>query len=345
MSENPLVSIIILNYNSGNLLTNCIDSIKKSNYSNYEVIVVDNASDDNSIELCKKYSDVSFIQNKKNLGYSEGNNIGIKKAAGEFLVILNPDTIVEKNWLAELLNAYQAHGEGLYQPKLLALDDKSRINSAGNMIQVFGFGFSRGKGEKDTGQYDKFQQIGFASGACLFTSKKVMEKIGYFESFLFAYNEDMDLGWRAAKIGINSYYTPTSVVYHKESYSHGWSGEKFFLLERNRLYCLRVHYSDDTIKKLNPHYKIVEFSLFFYFLLKGMLKEKFRAYTSIKQNKQLIEKKHAESEGIRKISDEKIIKNFVDELYVPKDVSNKLNNKLFNWVLRTQSSKFRNKVK
>jgi len=230
MKENPLVSIVILNFNSGNILSNCVDSIKNSKYSNYEIIVVDNASEDESISLCKqKFSDIKFIENKKNLGFSEGNNIGIKKANGKFILILNPDTIVKQNWLDELLNAYQINGEGLYQPKLLALDDKSRINSAGNMIQVFGFGFSRGKGETDKGQYDSFQQIGFASGACLFTSMSVMEKIGYFESFLFAYNEDMDLGWRAAKMGINSYYVPSSVVYHKESYSHGWSPEKIFL--------------------------------------------------------------------------------------------------------------------
>ena len=346
METEPLVSIIILNYNSGNLLVNCIDSIKKSSYSNYEIIVVDNASDDDSITLCKeRFSDINLVRNKKNLGYSEGNNIGIKEAKGEFLVVLNPDTVVEQNWLDELLGAYQTHGEGLYQPKLLALDDKSRINSAGNMIHVFGFGFSRGKGEKDMGQYEKFQQIGFASGACLFTSMSVMEKIGYFESFLGAYNEDMDLGWRASKIGINSYYVPTSVVYHKESYAHGWSPEKFFLLERNRLYCLKVHYSNNTIKKLTSYYRIVEASLLFYFFAKGMLREKLRAYTSIKQNKEFIEKKHAESESKRKISDSEIIKNFVDDLYVPKDVSNKFNNKAFNWFLRSQTRRFRKQIK
>ena len=342
MQENPLVSIVILNFNSGNLITDCIDSIKNSNYSNYEIIVVDNASNDDSVDLCKqKFSEIKLIENKKNLGYSEGNNIGIKQAKGEFVVVLNPDTVVEQNWIDELLGAYQTNGEGLYQPKLLALDDKSRINSAGNMIQVFGFGFSRGKGEKDIGQYEKFQQIGFASGACLFTSMLVMEKIGYFESFLFAYNEDMDLGWRAAKMGINSYYVPTSVVYHKESYTHGWSAEKFFLLERNRLYCLKVHYSKETRKKLNPHHRIVEASLLFYFLSKGMIKEKLRAYSSIKQNKEFIEKKQAESESIRKVSDKEIIKNFVDELYVPKDVSNKFNNRVFNWFLHSQTRRFR----
>lgn len=346
MKENPLVSIVILNFNSGNLLSNCVDSIKNSKYSNYEIIVVDNASEDESISLCKqKFSDIKFIENKKNLGFSEGNNIGIKKANGKFILILNPDTIVKQNWLDELLNAYQINGEGLYQPKLLALDDKSRINSAGNMIQVFGFGFSRGKGETDKGQYDSFQQIGFASGACLFTSMSVMEKIGCFESFLFAYNEDMDLGWRAAKMGINSYYVPSSVVYHKESYSHGWSPEKFFLLERNRIYCLKVHYSNSTIKKLNSFYRIVEASLLFYFLTKGMLRKKLNASSSIKQNKKFIEKKHIESENMRKISDSEIIKNFVDEIYVPKDVSNKFNNRVFNWFLRSQTRRFRKQIK
>jgi len=244
MQKNPLVSIIILNYNSGKLLSDCVDSIQKCSYSNYEIIVVDNASSDNSQKKCQeKFSGITLIENEKNLGYCEGNNLGIKKSKGDFLAILNPDTVVEQNWLQELLSAYEKSGDGLYQPKLLVLGDKSKINTAGNMIQTFGFGFSRGKGETDSNQYNQVEKIGFASGACLFTSKEIMERIGYFEPFLFAYNEDMDLGWRASKIGINSYYVPSAIVFHKESYSHKWNPEKFYLLERNRHYCIFTHYS------------------------------------------------------------------------------------------------------
>ena len=146
----PVVSIIILNYNAGDLLKNCIASILLSEYKNYEIIVVDNKSEDNSQNFCKEqYPQIKLIQNSKNLGYCEGNNIGIGNAKGEFIVLLNPDTVVEKNWLMQLLEAYNEKGDGLFQPKLLVMDEPTKINSAGNMIHIFGFGYSRGKGEKD----------------------------------------------------------------------------------------------------------------------------------------------------------------------------------------------------
>ena len=341
----PKVSIIILNYNSGNFLLDCINSIQNCNYTNYEIILVDNGSNDNSHTKCKeKFSGVKLIENKENLGYCEGNNVGIKQSTGKFIVILNPDTKVTPDWLNQLLKAYEDHGEGLYQPKLLFLNERSKINSAGNMIQAFGFGYSRGHGEIDRGQYDSFQKIGFASGACLFTEKKIFDKIGYFEPFLFAYNEDMEFGWRAAKKKINSYYVPQSIVYHYGSLSHQWAPNKFFLLERNRLYCIKTHYSVNTQKKIKPYFWFIEFLLFFYFLSKGMVSQKFKTYSSIKQNKEIIEKKHQEFEKSRQISDMEILKNFVDEIFVPSQVSGKISNKIFNHLLGWQSRAFKNKM-
>jgi len=292
--------------------------------------------------LCKKkFPKITYIQNKENLGYSAGNNLGVEHAKGDYITILNPDTIVKPDWLDELIQGYQTFGDGLYQPKLLTIEDKKRINTAGNMIQIFGFGYSRGKGEKDSGQYDGSQKIGFASGACLFTSKIVFNKIGCFEPFLFAYNEDMDLGWRAAKMGINSYFIPSSIVYHAESYSHKWSQRKFFLLERNRLYCIFTHYSLGTRIKLIPFFILTELALLFYFASKKMLRQKFSAYSSIIKNRRYITQKRIESEKYRMINDGELIKKFVDKIYVPEDVSSELFNKIFNGYLSFQAKIFR----
>ena len=104
----PLVSIIILNYNAGQLLLDCVESSMKTNYNNFEVIVVDNASMDDSHRKCKeKFENIRLIETGKNLGYCEGNNVGIKNAKGDFIVILNPDTTVEPDWLSELLRCIQ----------------------------------------------------------------------------------------------------------------------------------------------------------------------------------------------------------------------------------------------
>jgi GT2 family glycosyltransferase len=159
----PLVSVIILNYNAGKLLSECIESVLETDYENFEVIVVDNASKDNSVNICKeKFNSVKIIENEKNLGYCEGNNVGIRKAKGEYVVILNPDTIVEKNWLTELVRGYNTFGDGIYQPRFLTTDNHKILQGTGNMIQLFGFGFARNKGDVDEGQYDKPEQIGYA---------------------------------------------------------------------------------------------------------------------------------------------------------------------------------------
>ena len=205
--EKPLISIIILNYNAGDLIFNCINSVFQTKYENYEVILVDNISTDGSHKKCKENFDkIQLIENSKNFGYCEGNNIGIRKAKGEFIVILNPDTIVESNWLDEFLIAYSKFGEGLYQPKILSLYEENILQSTGNMIHLFGFGFAKDKGIKDNNQFNKIEKIGYASGTCLFTSSKVFEKIGLLDPFLFLYHDDLDLGWRGAQLGINSYF-------------------------------------------------------------------------------------------------------------------------------------------
>ena len=99
--SNSLVSIIILNYNAGKLLHECVESIFKSNNKNFEVILVDNASSDKTYKQCKeKFNTIILLENKKNLGYCEGNNVGIRHAQGEFIVVLNPDTLVEPDWLS-----------------------------------------------------------------------------------------------------------------------------------------------------------------------------------------------------------------------------------------------------
>ena len=215
-NSQPLVSIIILNYNAGNFLMECISSVLKTEYSNFEVIVIDNASKDGSIKKCKEqFKNVSVIENKNNLGYCEGNNVGIREARGSFVVILNPDTVVKSDWIDELFKAFKKYGDGLYQPKILSIENDNILGNAGSYIQLFGFGFARGYGERDSEQYDTENSPVYASGTCLFSKKSTFEKLGMFDPFLFAYHDDLDLGWRAHLEGINSWYVPKSIINHK----------------------------------------------------------------------------------------------------------------------------------
>ena len=339
--SNNLVSIIILNFNAGNLLLDCVSSIYNSNYKNFEIIVVDNVSNDNSHKICKeKFPEILLIENSENLGYCEGNNVGIRKAHGDFVVILNPDTLVEPNWLDELIDGYKRNGSGLYQPKILTIDDHSMLLSTGNMIQIFGFGYSRSKGYRDTKSYENIEQIDYAAGTCLFTSKTLIEKIGLFESFLF----DLELCWRGAISGIKSYYVPKSIIYHPiEGYSFKWNPIKFKLLERNRKYCLLTLYNRSTILKMLPALLLVDLSVFMFYLTKGLVKMKILADFEILKNIKTINQKYAQNKKIKKISDKELIYQFKNEISVPSWViSEKKNNSLnkFFSVLAKISRKF-----
>ena len=345
MNKKSLISIIVLNYNAGELLLNCIDSLKKSTDQNIEILVVDNISSDDSHTKCKKqFPDIRLIQNRKNLGYCGGNNVGIKEAKGEFIVILNPDTIVEENWLHEIFNAFNEFGDGLYQPKIISLNESNIIQSTGNMIHTFGFGFARDKGGKIIEKKEEIEKIGYASGTCLFTTKKVLEKVGLLDEFLFLYHDDLDLGWRAAQIGINSYYVPKSKIFHAESYSLKWSAKKFYWLERNRKYCLKTHYSKDTYKKMSFSLMLVDLSVWLFYISKGFLNAKIRAELDILKNKKIIENKYLELEKKKIIPDKELIKKFPDEIFVPTNVSEQSLNKKFNSLLTRLSKKVKKKI-
>jgi len=343
---NPLVSIIILNYNAGQLLINCVESILKSNYKNFEIIVVDNDSKDNSQFECKeKFKEIKLIGNLKNFGFCEGNNIGIRYAKGEFIIIINPDTTVTTFWINEFLNAYKNNGDGIYQPKILSMDDKKIILSTGNMIQLFGFGFARDKGNNNNDNLKTVEKITYASGTCIFTTKKILERIGMFDPFLFLYHDDLDLSWRAALIKINSFFVPTIIIYHKESYNFKWSSKKFFWLERNRKYCLLTHYSKKTQKKISYELFLIDILVWLSYFLKGFILVKIKAEIEIIRNRKKINQRYLEIEKTKLLSDKEIIQKFTDNIWIPEGIGNKkIGNRLFNLILKKLSKRARSKL-
>jgi hypothetical protein len=324
----PLVSVIILNYNSGDLLLNCVDSVLNTDYQNFEIIVVDNKSSDKSHIICKqKFPKIKLVSNSENFGYCEGNNIGIQNSNGELVVILNPDTMVTSNWLKELVKEYHKHGDGFYQPKILTLEDSSIIQSTGNLIQLFGFGYTRDRGLKDNNQYDLVEEIGFPSGACFLTSKKVLKELSLFDSFLFLYMDDLDLGWRGAQIGMKSYYVPSSSIQHAEGSIARWSSKKFFWLERNRKYCLLTHLSRKTLFLMLPSLVLVDLLVFLFCLRKGFPSAKIKAELNILKNYKIIQNKYHEIESKKIIPDKIIIKTFTDSIFLPQNLAK--NNDIF----------------
>lgn len=316
-NTDTLASIIILNYNGGKLILDCIESICKTKDCNYEIILIDNCSSDDSHNICKeKFPQIILFKNEKNIGMS-ARNIGIENAKGNFVVFLDSDTKVEPDWLIHFFDSYKQHGDGLYQPKFLKMDQPNFIDSAGNMINIFGLAYARGKGEHDDAQYDKFQTISYAAGACIFSSMSIIKKIGEIDDIFFAYHDDVDYGWRALLLGIKSYYEPKVVVYHFGSPTFQWSSQKFFLLERNRWICILTLYSTKTIAKISPFLFLIEIGMFFFFLRHNMTLAKMQTYVSLIKMRTKIKKRRKRMELTRSFDDKVVIRSFVDDFWLP----------------------------
>lgn len=218
----PLISIIILNYNGRKYIRQCIESVLESDYDNFELIVVDNNSTDKSIDIVRaKFDDdhrIKLIRNSKNLGFATGNNIGVLHAKGEYLALLNVDTVVHPKWLRELIAVMEPDPTiGVSQPKILLLDNKSLFDSAGDYLDFYGLSFSRGGEwpEKDIGQYNTVHDIFSARGAALVTRKEIVQRIGLFDDDYFLDFEDIDFCWRVRLYGRRVVFVPNSIVYHK----------------------------------------------------------------------------------------------------------------------------------
>ncbi len=233
----PLVSIIILSWNNQKLLQNCLKSVYDTNYPNYEIIVVDNGSSDNSPKIVRaNYPDVILIENKQNLGFSEGNNRGIRRARGTYIVLLNQDTEVDPNWLKNLITVMINDKQiGIVGCKLY-FSQSRRIQHAGGSIGRHAQAKHIGYGQVDTGQYDEIIYPDYVTGAAFMIRRAVLNKIGLLDPIYFMYYEDFDMCYQAKKLGYKVAYVPNSVAYHYESGSWEFrSKQQFYMVHRNRV--------------------------------------------------------------------------------------------------------------
>lgn len=262
-----LASIIIVTYNSKKYMENCINSIQGQDYP-YEIIVVDNASSDGIVQFIReKYPNIKIVENNKNKGYGAGNNIGAKNAKGEYLVILNPDTIVEKNWLRELISPIQKSDKLITTPKILIYDG-SAINTCGNINHFTGLTFTRGLGEKPD-SYPNEEFVSGISGCCFAIRKEDFDEIGGFDENFFIYNEDSDLSWRAHLKGFKILYVPKSIIRH--DYQLKVEPEKICHLEKNRYLILRKYFSLKDLLILFPSLLMAEVLTWGYSIKNGWI--------------------------------------------------------------------------
>ncbi len=218
---NSLVSIIIVNWNGLRWLPDCLGSLAKQKYTQYEIIFVDNASNDGSVAWIQKhYPKTKIVVNKENLGFADANNVGYRKAKGKYILFLNNDTRVTKTFLSELVRVVQSDQSiGGVQSKILLMDQTDTHDSVGAFLTPTGFLYHYGFGKKDQKKYDHQIELYTAKGACMMFRKDVLEKIAIhrdiFDPDYFAYFEESDMCHRVWLAGFRIVYAHTSVIYHK----------------------------------------------------------------------------------------------------------------------------------
>jgi len=222
------VSIIILTWNGVRHISDCLESVQKSTYPNYEIIVVDNGSKDGTLELIRNnFPNVKLISNSKNLGFAGGNNIGIKQATGDIIFLLNDDTKIHPNVIGVLVKELTGSSKiGIVGPKIYFMSDAAgskkepnKIWFAGGMIDwVRGEGYHLGRNLTDNELVNDIKkEVDFITGCALMIKREVIEKIGVLDERFFAFYEDADWCQKAKKAGYQVIYIPFGGIWHIKS--------------------------------------------------------------------------------------------------------------------------------
>lgn len=217
MKVNPLVSVSIVNYNGKKFLPDFFASLYQQTYKNFEVIFVDNNSSDDSIEYVKKnYPQVKIIKNTDNSGYAEGNNIGFRNARGEYILIMNNDTILADDLIEKMLRAFEEIPNlGTVQPMVRLMNDRQHLDACGSFWTNTGFNYHYGI-YKDAAHplYTQSFPVYGVKGMCMMVPRTVIEKIGLFDSDFWCYFEETDFCHRLWLAGYECWYYPQTFIFH-----------------------------------------------------------------------------------------------------------------------------------
>ncbi len=232
-----VVSAIIVNWNGKDLLRECLDSLRTQTRRADEILVVDNGSTDGSQAMVReRYPEVSLVELGENKGFSIANNVGIRRARGDYIALLNNDLLLDPAWVERMASALDADPAlGSCACKMLFYDRRDTINAAGIDLVKSGGGVSRGIMEQDGEVFQHSELIfGACAGAAIYRASMLAD-IGLFDEDLYIYFEDLDLAFRAQLAGYECLYVPEAVVYHHGSVSSSRFSKTYFYVVRNNL--------------------------------------------------------------------------------------------------------------
>ena len=276
---NSKVAVIIVNWKKYDITSICIESILDSTNSNFKIILVDNESDNKKVKNFKYRNEIKIIQNKKNEGFSKANNIGIDYALKnnyDYTILINNDTIVEKNLIEVLLKTAQAKNLSVVQPLILKYNGKEICNAGGRINYFFGNFITRKKVGNSLNSSHELTE--WLTGCCCLFKTKIFKEIGKLDESFFAYYEDVDFSLRLKKHGYKIGFTSKTQIYHYESFSsisNNSTGGKLspyvhYLNIRNHILILKKH--SDLFNSFGTRmyqiFKIISYSIYFIFRLR-----------------------------------------------------------------------------
>lgn len=313
----PEVTVIVVHYRGLGNLRRCLESLFQTRYKNFRVILVDNGSEDGSFEYVKRtYSDeVDVIRSKLNLGFVAGSNLGLRQAESKYVVLLNDDTVVDPDWLKNLVDvAERDESIGACQPKLVSLVNPRYFEyngACGGMLDVYGVPLCRGRIfdsiEEDNGQYDLTVDVFWASGAAMFIKNHVLNEAGLLDEILYAHMEEIDLSWRMRLLGYKITCVPKSVVYHLGGGTP--LPEKLYLKHRNNLIVMLKNYSPVSLLRFFlPRTFLDVMSVVYFFFKKehSRVLSVLRSYLWLFRNLRKVYESRCYAQKRRKIKDEEI---------------------------------------
>lgn len=245
----PKIIILVLTFNAWSDTFECLSSLAAISYPNYQVVVVDNASNTPPPQSpSERFPDVHFIENTTNLGYAEGNNVGLRYALAQgaaYVLVLNNDTIVAHDVLRKLVNAAEQEPRAAFLgPLVMHYDEPNVIQSAGGCITKDWRSYHRGQNEPDAGLYVKTESVEWVSGCAIMARSSSLGKIGLIDPAFFIYSEEVDWCVRAREAGYQVVFVPTTKIWHKGvKRNYAPSPRVTYLSARNELLLLNKHHA------------------------------------------------------------------------------------------------------
>ncbi|GAB4331972.1 MAG: glycosyltransferase family 2 protein [Calditrichia bacterium] len=321
----PLVSLVVVNWNGRHYLEKLFESLRKVTYPAVEIILVDNASQDDSVAFTREnYPEIKVVQLDKNYMFARGNNEGVKAAKGEIIGLVNNDVVVDPGFIEPVVEAFQKYPEAAAcQSKILDLNNPTKFEyagAAGGYIDRFGYPFLRGRlfftVEEDAGQYDTETALFWSSGACMFIRKSVWQQTGGMDEDFTLHMEEIDLCWRIRLLGYQIRFVPQSRVWHKGGGTMSAEDpRKVFWNYRNNIFLLVKNLSGVNLAKILLIRLFMDILATAGELARGKPAGAFsiiRAYGWVISHIKLMVRKRRAVQNIRKVSD-----SFIYQLIYP----------------------------